>query len=139
MPAVGPHGAAQPGPTEGTATEPFRGTGKAISSWAKVVAAPWGRWWSGQPGSSCCSTSAATVRPTLWFAAMRKAVATLPDELCQSITWDQGAEMANHVDFTIATDIPICPKESISRQSAPPSSTRSNEVSTEDRARPSAI
>jgi IS30 family transposase len=40
-------------------------------------------------------------------AAMRKAVATLPDELCQSITWDQGAEMANHVDFTVATDIPI--------------------------------
>jgi IS30 family transposase len=39
--------------------------------------------------------------------AMRKAVATLPDELCQSITWDQGAEMANHVDFTVATDIPI--------------------------------
>jgi transposase, IS30 family len=40
-------------------------------------------------------------------AAMRKAVATLPEELCRSITWDQGAEMANHVDFTIATDIPI--------------------------------
>jgi IS30 family transposase len=40
-------------------------------------------------------------------AAMRKAVATLPDELCRSITWDQGAEMANHVDFTLATDIPI--------------------------------
>jgi IS30 family transposase len=40
-------------------------------------------------------------------AAMRKAVTTLPDELCQSITWDQGAEMANHVDFTVATDIPI--------------------------------
>jgi transposase, IS30 family len=40
-------------------------------------------------------------------AAMRKAVATLPDELCQSITWDQGAEMANHADFTIDTDIPI--------------------------------
>jgi transposase, IS30 family len=40
-------------------------------------------------------------------AAMRKAVATLPDELCRTITWDQGKEMANHVDFTIATDIPI--------------------------------
>jgi IS30 family transposase len=40
-------------------------------------------------------------------AAMRKVVTTLPDELCQSITWDQGAEMANHVDFTVATDIPI--------------------------------
>ena len=40
-------------------------------------------------------------------AAMRKAVATLPDELCRTITWDQGAEMANHVSFTVATDVPI--------------------------------
>jgi IS30 family transposase len=40
-------------------------------------------------------------------AAMRKVVATLPEELCQSITWDQGSEMTNHADFTIATDIPI--------------------------------
>jgi IS30 family transposase len=40
-------------------------------------------------------------------AAMRKAVTTLPDELCQSITWDQGSEMAHHVDFTVSTDIPI--------------------------------
>jgi IS30 family transposase len=40
-------------------------------------------------------------------AAMRKAVATLPKELCSSITWDQGAEMANHINFTVATGIPI--------------------------------
>jgi transposase, IS30 family len=40
-------------------------------------------------------------------AAMRKTVANLPEELCRSITWDQGAEMANHVNFTITTDIPI--------------------------------
>jgi transposase, IS30 family len=40
-------------------------------------------------------------------AAMRKTIATLPEELRRSITWDQGAEMANHTSFTIATGIPI--------------------------------
>jgi transposase, IS30 family len=39
--------------------------------------------------------------------AMRKAIATLPDELRRSVTWDQGAEMANHASFTIDTGIPI--------------------------------
>ena len=40
-------------------------------------------------------------------AAMRKAIATLPAELVRSITWDQGNEMAKHLDFTTATGIPI--------------------------------
>jgi IS30 family transposase len=39
-------------------------------------------------------------------AAMRKAITTLPAELRRSITWDQGAEMANHAGFTIDTGIP---------------------------------
>ena len=40
-------------------------------------------------------------------AAMRRAITGLPDELRRSITWDQGAEMANHADFTVATGVPI--------------------------------
>ncbi len=40
-------------------------------------------------------------------AAMRKAIATLPEELRRSITGDQGAEMSAHAAFTTATGIPI--------------------------------
>ena len=39
--------------------------------------------------------------------AMRRAIATLPGELFRTITWDQGAEMARHANFTVATGIPI--------------------------------
>jgi len=39
--------------------------------------------------------------------AMRKVITTLPEELWRSITWDQGAEMSNHVRFTTSTGIPI--------------------------------
>jgi len=39
--------------------------------------------------------------------AMRRAIATLPGELFRTITWDQGAEMARHANFTVSTGIPI--------------------------------
>ncbi|EPD86570.1 hypothetical protein HMPREF1529_00622 [Microbacterium sp. oral taxon 186 str. F0373] len=40
-------------------------------------------------------------------AAMREAITALPASLARTITWDQGAEMAKHAEFTTATGIPI--------------------------------
>lgn len=40
-------------------------------------------------------------------AAMREAILSLPNQMLRSITWDQGAEMANHIDFTVSTGVPI--------------------------------
>ena len=39
--------------------------------------------------------------------ANRKTIATLPSELMRSITWDQVSQLARHVEFTIATGVPI--------------------------------
>ncbi|MDA0678734.1 MAG: IS30 family transposase [Proteobacteria bacterium] len=32
----------------------------------------------------------------------------LPRELCKSLTWDRGSELADHKRFTLATDIKVC-------------------------------
>jgi len=39
--------------------------------------------------------------------AMTKRIATLPAQLRRSITWDQGKEMAEHVQFTVDTGVQI--------------------------------
>jgi IS30 family transposase len=39
--------------------------------------------------------------------AMAKRILTLPAQLRRSITWDQGKEMAQHVQFTIETGVQI--------------------------------
>jgi IS30 family transposase len=40
--------------------------------------------------------------------AMTKRILTLPAQLRRSITWDQGKEMAQHVQFTVDTGVQIC-------------------------------
>jgi IS30 family transposase len=40
-------------------------------------------------------------------AALAALVATLPTHLWRSLTWDQGAEMARHHDFTVETGVPV--------------------------------
>ncbi|HET9518875.1 MAG TPA: IS30 family transposase [Actinoplanes sp.] len=39
--------------------------------------------------------------------ALTAAVAALPTRLQESLTWDQGSEMARHHEFTIATGVPV--------------------------------
>jgi IS30 family transposase len=39
--------------------------------------------------------------------ALAEAIATLPAQLCRSITWDQGKEMAEHARFSVATGVPV--------------------------------
>jgi len=39
--------------------------------------------------------------------AMRRAIKTLPSSLMKTITWDQGSELARHVEFSIATGIQV--------------------------------
>ena len=39
--------------------------------------------------------------------ALAEAIATLPEQLRRSITWDQGKEMADHAQFSVATGVPV--------------------------------
>lgn len=38
---------------------------------------------------------------------LSKKIGSLPAQLRRSLTWDRGAEMSNHKDFTIATDVQV--------------------------------
>jgi IS30 family transposase len=38
---------------------------------------------------------------------LTRKIGSLPVELRRSLTWDRGAELANHKDFTVATDVQV--------------------------------
>jgi len=39
--------------------------------------------------------------------ALSERMSTLPEQLCRTLTWDQGKEMAEHVRFSVETGIPV--------------------------------
>ena len=39
--------------------------------------------------------------------ALAASMATLPQQLCRSLTWDRGKELSAHAEFTAETDIPV--------------------------------
>lgn len=46
-------------------------------------------------------------RPSQMRDALIQTVSILPAQLRRSLTWDQGSEMHQHKDFSIATDMPV--------------------------------
>jgi len=84
-----------------------RGTGKAISSSARVAVRRSGRWWSARAAMSSCSTCRTAAPPRTCAAALTRQIAKLPAELRRTLTWDQGKEMASHVRFTTDTNMQV--------------------------------
>ena len=41
------------------------------------------------------------------FDALKERIATIPEQLVRSLTWDQGKEMAQHARFTLDTGLQI--------------------------------
>jgi IS30 family transposase len=39
--------------------------------------------------------------------ALTKAVATLPEQIVRSLTWDRGKELSAHAQFTVETGVPV--------------------------------
>jgi IS30 family transposase len=48
-----------------------------------------------------------THRADVVAAALAAKITELPQQLRRSLTWDQGREMAQHADFTVASGVPV--------------------------------
>ena len=81
-----------------------------------------GRWWSARRASRCCCishrprTASAEIKngpPVTGHGgeqvrdAIAAAITTLPEQLRRSLTWDQGAEMAEHAKLRIDTGLQV--------------------------------
>ena len=102
-------------------TELFLDTGKATSS-SDLTAPRSAHWSNAPPASRCCSTCPhGRTWPTqgqersgscgAWRRsradAITSTIATLPDQLRRSLTWDQGAEMAQHAQLRLDTGLHV--------------------------------
>src|SRR4051795_3402777 len=100
-----------------------RATGRGTSSWGWAVR-PSAPWWSARRGSRSCFTCPAwrvTVTdraprtglrsPGMGAEAVRdaitRAITPLPEQLRRSLTWDQGAEMAQHAQLRIEAGVAV--------------------------------
>ena len=90
------------------------GTGKATSSSASPGVLPSAPWWSDRADTRSCLHLPGRHTSNAVRDAVIEALGALPQHLRQSLTWDQGSEMALHAEIVAALGMPVyfCQKAS---------------------------
>ena len=78
---------------------------KATSSSAERASPRSPRSWSVRPGSRCSYVCRRTAKAVTVRDAVVAKIVELPEQLRRSLTWDQGKEKAEHLSFSVATDV----------------------------------